>query len=462
MIKQATLIATSKLFEKAFSFVTIIILTHLFAPKEMGRFFFFFSLVSLLLPFMDFGLKKLFVVRAQNSSTIKKKTLLGTLIVLKLICGFLVLVFSLLLEYIIHFNEPSFLAVSLCFCAVFMEELAQLFRSHDHLKEIYKFETLAPILNKAGCLLCIYCFQESISSIEQALLIFALFCLFGALISLLSLRDVIPIIDLKYVSKEYKIILKEGFPYSITGLFVMVSFYVDSVILGYYSYEQTGTYNAAFRIIIVFGFLSAGLSHVLFAKFSKNKANIAATLNNVIPLITTIFISIAIGVAALSYGLVDLIYNDDYQQAASIMLLLSPFIFLSAFSNIFAHSLEAAGRQKEVMKFNAWTSSFNLIANLLLIPIWGMYAAALTTVCTEFLNTYLSYRCLKGSQTEVTLKPSAFTCFFIMAMLTTGYLAAQVDVLLGAFCGATIFIPLLITQYRLINEHTEETQKCVS
>ena len=462
MIKEATMIASSKLTEKALGFITVITLTHMFAPVEMGKFFFYFSLISLLLPLMDFGLKKLYVVKAKELDKSDKRMMMGTMLIAKLSCGIVVLLSALSIEMLLHYSQPSILAVTLCFVCIFMEEVAQLFRSNDHLNEVYSVEVAAPVINKLGCLLTIIILKNHIKDIESALLVYCAFCSLGACVSSISLRGTWPIFSKGHIAKQSKSIIKEGFPYSITGLFVMISFYVDSVILGYFSFAETGTYNAAFRIVIVFGFLSAGLSHVLFTRLSKNQQGFAASLNKLTPFLLTIFTSIAIGVFSLSEGLIDLVYSDEYGEAASIIAILAPFILFSALSNVFAHSLEALGKQKEVMRLNSYTSLFNLVANLIFIPFWGMYAAAVTTVLTELANTILSYKAIRKEDENLKIRISPFLCCFITSMLVAGYFASQLHLLAGVMLGALIFFPLLLIQTRLQNEHKEESVKCVS
>jgi O-antigen/teichoic acid export membrane protein len=466
MFKQASLISLSKLLEKSFSFLAIIQLTYIFQPYVIGKFFFYFSLISVLMPIMDFGLKKLFVVKSTALKESTKAKLFGTLISLKFFCGFLALAIALILELSLNWSSPSLLAIFYCFVAVFADDLGQLFRSADHAKEIYKYEILSPIVNKLTCLLAIYFSTPFLTSVESALRLYALSSLLGASLSLLALKSCIPDFNTHYLKYHSTKLLKEGFPFSITTLFVMVSFYIDSVILGLHSLEENGIYNAAFRIIIVFGFLSSGVSHVLFAKFSRKSKNDAMQINQslhyVVPIVLTVFTSLAIGTAALSNSAVALIYKEQYAEAANLLFLLSPFIIFSSLSNIFAHTLEACGLQKKVMKFNASTCLFNLITNLIFIPFGGMYAAAITTIFTEAANTFLSYRELKKQGLTIKAKSLLPNIYILFVMSITGFFAYQLSLFTGALLGAAVFVPLLILHFKYLKTQNQEFAACVS
>ncbi len=444
MFKNASLISLSKLAEKAFSFLIIIQLTYIFTPHQVGQYFYYFSILSLLLPFMDFGLKKLFVTQWKESDNLTRQKLLGTMVFLKVLTGIACLLFAILFEFITH-GSTGLLAISCCFLAIFSDEMGQLLRSPDHARQEYKIEIFVPFISKALSFIFIFMLAQDLVIIEEALCLFAAFNITGTFLSSFALKKCTPVFNQKFIKGKSKEILKLGFPFSITSLFVMMSFYVDSVILGFFSMEQTGIYNSAFRIILVFGVLSCGFSHVLFAKFCKSQkdpAEISSTLAKAFPIVLTLFSSIAIITAALSQSAINFVYSPEFKEAATILVILSPFIIFSACSNIMAHTLESCGQQKKVMTFNFITCSFNVVTNLIFIPIWGMYAAAVTTVLTELLNLLLSYRALRIHNIKPISKVPAGALLIAGVMILTGIAASQLSFLAGALFANLVFLPL--------------------
>ena len=136
-------------------------------------------------------------------------------------------------------------------------------------------------------------------------------------------------------------------------------------------------------------------------------------------------------------------------------MILAPFIFISAFSNILAHMLEAGGMQRDVMKFNAVSCCFNEISNLIFIPIAGMYAAAIKTVCTESINAFLHYRALKSQGISLAMSKSDFPVILLLIMFSVGYAASSMDLWFGILTGTVFFIPmyaLMIKSYQRINK----------
>ena len=464
MYKQASILSLSKMAEKAFSFFTVIQLTYLFQPEAMGRFFFYFSFISLLIPIMDLGLKKVFVLRWNKANKLERSELFGSLIIIKIILGFICLGFALLIDRVVNGTDSSLLSVGCCFLAIFSDELAQLFRSADHAKEVYTYEIISPLIAKLSCLLVIFFFKNHMESIEIVLLTYACCNIIAILLSSFSLRSCIPSFNLAHLKSQSISVIREGLPFSFTSIFVMLAFFADSVILSFYSLEQTGIYNCAYRIIIVFGVLSGGICHVAFTRFSNysaksDLASINDSLNQIIPFIVILFGGILFFVMALGQELIDFIYSEDFKSAGYIMLLLAPFVLLAALSNIFAHTLESLSLQKKVMKFNLYSCGANIIANILFIPVWGMYAAAVSTVITEFLNCVMSYLAVKKLGLEFRFSPRLYISLILLAL--GAFWVSEFNLFIGSGLGLLMLISVSFTFLKTNSKFKTGEKSCV-
>lgn len=461
MFQKAITLSASKFVEKIASFLIIILLTYIFAQKEVGRFFYYFSLVSLTIPVMDFGLRKLLVLKWGKDDN---ESLISSIIISKLLLGFICWLIVLVVDLVINFNHFSPLAASLCFLTIFADEVGQIFRAPDHANEKYAFEIFVPLLSKILCLVTIFIFKDYLVTIENVLMIYAGWNIFSAIASSFSIFKYSPKLSTKHFRNNFKPYLKEGYAFSLTGFLVMMSFFVDSVILGIYSFEETGIYNCAFRIVLVFGILSCGFSHVLFSRLSaesKTLIDSKSHLETMVPLVFTLFTCIAIGTISLSSQAITFLYSEEFSEASIILVILSPFIILSSLSNIFAHTLEAHGLQRKVMTFNIISCSFNLITNLIFIPIWGMYAAAITTVLTEMINLTFCYLLLKNAGFNPFIKFPKVCRNLILIIIAAGVIAHFLPLLPGALIGAAVFIPLYFKIFKNIQKNQGEP-KCVS
>ncbi|NQZ56619.1 MAG: oligosaccharide flippase family protein [Lentisphaeraceae bacterium] len=448
MLKQASYISLSRFVEKVFSFLIIIVITNLMAPSEIGRFFFYFSLISLLIPLMDMGFEKIFVRHWSQSTEEDRQVFLGHLIFTKICFACCTLAIAQLVDVLLLGDKSSSYAVLCCFIAVFSNELGTLLRGPDHARERYRYEIIVPVICRLCCVTCIFFMRDYLLSIEDVLLCYAVFNFAGTLLSMKALGNCRPLFNRGFSRRQMMAIVKEGLPYSLTSVFVMFSFFVDSVILGMYSLEETAFYNCSFRIIIVFSILSSGLSHVIFSRYSQLAAHqkfseISSHLQKYLPFVVVFFGSILLGVMAVSPQAIEFLYGEKFSSSAIILTILAPFILLSALSNLFAHTLEACGAAFKVMRFNMITATFNLVANLIFIPIWGMYGAAVTTLLTELANMLLSYHALTSRGIKPFSRVPRRALAILLIMFCVALPASQLELFPALLLGSVIFIILI-------------------
>jgi O-antigen/teichoic acid export membrane protein len=79
------------------------------------------------------------------------------------------------------------------------------------------------------------------------------------------------------------------------------------------------------------------------------------------------------------------------REAEQALTMLIWFVPMSYVNGIAQYVLIALDRQGQITRAFALTAVFNLVANLLLVPRWGIAAAALVTVASE-LVLYLPFR----------------------------------------------------------------------
>ena len=103
-----------------------------------------------------------------------------------------------------------------------------------------------------------------------------------------------------------------------------------------------------------------------------------------------IIIPLSIGVYYYALPLVDLIYNNQYSLASTpVQILIWTVVFL--FVNGAASTLlNSVSKERIVTKVYIIAALFNIVLNMVMIPIWGYDGAALTTVLSEILICILT------------------------------------------------------------------------
>lgn len=198
-------------------------------------------------------------------------------------------------------------------------------------------------------------------------------------------------IQFNFGKVEIKELLKGSLPYGILGIMGLIYFKIDTVMLSYIKgSEQTGLYGAAYKFLEAIVFVPSVFSAVSFPFLAKlHEVSLAQ--------IKKFYYQSFLGL-----GLLSLVILIAYQtllpllireflpqfipsiQALYILSLTIPFMFIHAPA---AQVLLSSNKYiKPVLFASILTLSFNVISNLILIPIFGFIGAAWVTVLSEVLS----------------------------------------------------------------------------
>lgn len=176
---------------------------------------------------------------------------------------------------------------------------------------------------------------------------------------------------------------------------------VDTFMLGYFrtSYE-VGLYNAAYPlangILVVlgsFGFLYLPLASRLDASGERREID-------AIYKVTTKWIYIITFPAFLTFvvfpgDVLALFFGEDYRPAAFALVILTIGFFTNAAYGRNRETLSALGHTMYIMIGNGLAVILNVVLNLLLIPVYGITGAAVTSVVSYVSFNLLIYLVLK-------------------------------------------------------------------
>jgi O-antigen/teichoic acid export membrane protein len=184
-------------------------------------------------------------------------------------------------------------------------------------------------------------------------------------------------------------IIRQSFPFAL--LILLMSFYnrIDSVMLERMldnGKEQAGIYAQSFRILdaaAMFAFLFAGLLLPIFSRMLKQEEEVGSMIR----LSFTLIIVPAAALAGLGlfygYEIIDLLYNEYIPTSSRIFpLLMFGFMAVST-TYIFGTLLTANGNLRELNILAASAVFVNILLNLILIPEYQAFGAAVSSLVTQ-------------------------------------------------------------------------------
>lgn len=179
-------------------------------------------------------------------------------------------------------------------------------------------------------------------------------------------------------------------PFAITGILYTIYYSIDLVMLtklvGDYA---NGIYNATYKLIAVLNLFYSVYSAVIFpvmSKFFKNdKKLLVISYEKSIKYLMLVIIPIATGTVFYSLDIIQLIYGNQYDQAASVLSILIWTVCLLFISGASNNLLNASHKEVTVTKIYAIAAVFNVILNFIMIPFFSYNGAAITTVLSDLL-----------------------------------------------------------------------------
>lgn len=188
--------------------------------------------------------------------------------------------------------------------------------------------------------------------------------------------------------KRWLSLLRTSLPFGIVTFTLGFSYKFDTVLLNITRGDaETGLYSAAYNLIFSFVILSNVINTALYPTLSKLAQEGLPKLNQVyaqtLRYLFMASLPITVGTFLLADNLVPFLFDIEYAQAALVLKILIWVLPLMYLSESLGYIIVIANQEQTVARSVLISTSVNVLANLLFIPVYGYIAAALMTVITE-------------------------------------------------------------------------------
>lgn len=188
-------------------------------------------------------------------------------------------------------------------------------------------------------------------------------------------------------------LLKAGWPLMLNALLVTLFFRIDQFIIrpviGSLAVEQ---YGAAYSFLNFVLLITPAVTLALFPRMSRHAANDRPRLAYEYTFALKVLLVLSVPLVALTIWFAPLLvsvltgfkpgYLPASSQALQILILFLPFSFINGVTQ---YVLIALDLQRLITRAFGATLVFNLAANLVLVPLFGINGAALTTILSELV-----------------------------------------------------------------------------
>lgn len=220
----------------------------------------------------------------------------------------------------------------------------------------------------------------------------------------------LPVILRSFKFSKYKLVLSKelvkkffifGMPFVFVSISAIVIAQVDTLLLTYFrSLEEVGIYNVVLPFSLLLLQFSSAISVILFPMCSEfwakgQKERLINAVNFIYRYSFMVVIPLGLLIFYFTPSLLRIFFGEDYLPGSSAMRILLVGVMLYSIANINQYVIAGIGKPKIVAKIVGLSALFNLLGNLVLIPIYGIIGAAIMTSLSYILSLVLSLIYLK-------------------------------------------------------------------
>lgn len=393
--KNSLMQVASTIVTRICSLIFIIFVTRYLGGIGFGKFSFVFALLSFFTVFIAFGMDTL-VIREIAKDRSKSSAFLVNSAVLKF---FLSLVSWVVIIFLIGIlkKEPEInLGIIIIGLYLLPDSIISSFKAVFSAYEKMEYSMLIDMLSRiivVGLGLLVIFFDLGLTllfivSLFSSILIF----FFSAYIYNNKIGKIK--IEIDYNLCRY--LLKTGYPFALTGVFIAIYHRIDTVMLSVMKGDASvGWYSAAYGLTESFLFIPAAISLAVFPVlsrlYSESRESFNLLYRKSFKFLLLFALPVGMGITVLAERIIFLIYKSEFSNsviALRILIWAAAFIFLNA---IMSSMLYSANKQKAITLLTAILAIINIGLNYLVIPRYSYVGASWITVATEMLAFVYCY-----------------------------------------------------------------------
>ncbi len=412
MFKKVIFNTGSQIVGKAVTATSTLILTILIGrslgPAGYGDFTKIFAFVGYFYTFSDFGLNNIFIKLTSNNDDAFSKNLFKVLVSLRIVIATTLAVVAIAVAYLLPYNASAqtgfgpLVKLGIVIAAVTILTQALLTTANAYFQKNLRYDlsAVATTLGSAAVLLfatIIFLKGGSLTSYVFAYVVGGIIFAASALALIFKKFKFAPTptVDID----QFKKLINLSWPVGLALILNLIYFRVDVLILSYTRpTQEVGFYGLSYQFFEAFLtvpiFISNALYPLLAALYNQNRSDFAKQIRTYLVYLFLFSLVLSASLFTASF-LIPIIYGTGFTPAVGSLRILStglPFFFISA---LLWHILIIEDRQKLLPAIYGVGAVFNVISNMIFIPIYGFAAAAATTVASEILILLLLYLALK-------------------------------------------------------------------
>jgi len=400
--RNTTVLLAAQVASYLLSFFYMMYAARYLAPANFGILSFAIAFTGIFAIFGDFGLQPLLVREVARDRTTAPKYLanvsLMKVVLVAVAYGLIALTINLM-----GYPKETVNVVYLLGLSFVFQAFTQMFYSMFQAFERMEFQAIGQMLNAAlllgGVMFAIrHDFTvvgfATLYVVTNAVALGYSFAVMRLKFSSLASAPAVKVMEFDWTF--WKPTIKEALPFGLIALFGAVYYGADTIILSSAKGDAVvGWYGAAYRMVLILLFVPAALGSAIFPVMSRFYATSPDSLRHgvekLLKYMTMLGIPLGIGTTLLAQRIIWVVFGPEYTPAAIALQILIWSVVLVYIGGPIGTLLQTTNRQGVVARIAGISTLTNVVANLILIPMYGYVAAGAIAVLATLISVTMQY-----------------------------------------------------------------------
>ena len=390
--KNATWIIACRVVQAVFALIINMLTARYLGPSNYGLITYASSLVAFVLPIMQLGLSNILVQEIVNNPEREGKTI-GTSMLLSLCSSICCIIGVTTFSFIANHDEPITIIVCLLYSLILIFQALDLMQYWFQAKYLSKYTSIVSL-----------CAYMVVSAYKIYLLVtaknvywFAISNAFDYALISISIIVIYHKLDgqkLSFSLELGKEMFNRSKHYILSSMMVTVFAQTDKIMIKLMINEAaTGYYGAAVACAGMTSFVFTAIIDSFRPSIFEGQQISESVFKHRLTILYSIIIYVSLAqsvvMTALAGIIIRILYGGEYLPAIGalqIVVWYTTFSYMGAVRNIW---ILANNLQHYLWKINLMGALANIIINALLIPIIGIYGAAVASLITQFFTNVI-------------------------------------------------------------------------
>jgi O-antigen/teichoic acid export membrane protein len=376
--------------QKALSFVYFIFVARAIGVDSLGKFSFALGFSAVFAMLLDFGLAQM-LIRSSARKKEESQKYLSNVLFLKFFGAFVVYGLVILTINLMGYPELTKKLVYITGVIMVLDSFTLSFYSVLRGMQNLAYESIGVVVNQfivlvAGLL---------VIKFDLGLIILISVYLLGSLFNFIYSSTILKIkygitSKLIFEKEVVKSMLKIALPFAIAGLFIRIYSYMDIILLSKLTDDTSvGIYSVAYKAAFALQFIGVAFSAAMYPAFCKYFVSshklLAKSFEKSIHYLMIIALPLSIGVITIADKVIGPVFGYEYNDSVLPLQVLMVSLILVFLAFPVGAMLNAGNRQTRNTIHLGIVAVFNIIANLILIPLYGYVGSAIAALLSYVL-----------------------------------------------------------------------------